>query len=368
MSTAAIALLAAVAALLATVAIGLTVMRARRDSRRQLTAGLLEIDSRMDSLALELGAAVERVREDALRARIVESLGQALDPDEVLARCAEAAAALHGVTGAIAEVELDGEVLVASAGLAARATGSVGGPPGHEPVRAVGISYHYAAATAGRDLLRAAIAVPLESDGRRVGFLTVFGRSEEPPVSGDDFATLEAIARHTGPALQQARERTAPRSDPQTDPLTGLRNRLALHETLALEVARAHRHGRPLTLCLLDVDDFRGVNESVGHAEADSVLTEVATVLREAIGSKQTAYRCGGDEFAVIMPGARRIDGEALCARLRGSLGRTAGSPAAGVGVSVGLAELKPDDDGVSLFERADRMLRRGNEGAGTAA
>jgi diguanylate cyclase (GGDEF)-like protein len=368
MSTAAIALLAAVAALLATVAIGLTVLRARRDSRRQLTAGLLEIDSRMDSLALELGAAVERVRKDALRARIIESLGQALDLDEVLARCAEAASALHGVTGAIAEIELDGEPLVASAGLAAGATGSVGGPPGHEPVRAIGISYHYAAEAAGGDLLRAAIAVPLESEGRRVGFLTVFGRGEEPPVTGDDFATLEAIARHTGTALQQARERTAPRSDPQTDTLTGLRNRLALHETLALDVARAHRHGRPLTLCLLDIDDFRRVNDSVGHAEADGVLTEVATLLREAIAPEHTAYRCGGDEFAVIMPAARRIDGEALCARLRGSLGRTAGSPAAGVRVSAGLAELKPDDDGVSLFERADRMLRRGNEGAGTAA
>jgi diguanylate cyclase (GGDEF)-like protein len=367
MSTTVIASLAAVAALVVGVAIAL-VLRARRDIERRIDAGLVVIGDRLDSLAQELTTTVEKVREDALRARIVESLGRALDLDEVLARCAEAAAALHGVTGAIAEVELDGELLVASAGLAAGATGSVGGPPGGEPVRAVGISYHYTAGVAGGDLLRAAIAVPIESEGRRVGFLTVFGRSEEPPVTGDDFVTLEAIARHAGPALEQARERTAPRADPETDPLTGLRNRQALHETLALEVARAHRHGRPLTLCVLDVDDFGRVNDRVGHVEADVVLTEIATLLLEAIGPEHTAYRCGGDEFAVIMPGARRIDGEAIYARLRGSLGRTSGSPAAGVGISAGLAELKPDDDGVSLFERAGRMLRRGTQGTGTAA
>jgi len=368
MSTAAFALLTAIAALLVTAAIGLTVIRARRDSHRQLTAGLLEIGSRMDGLAHELGAAVERVREDAIRARIVESLGQALDVEEVLARCAEAAAALHGVSAAIAEVELDGARLTGRAGPADGATGAVGVPPGDEPVRAVGISYHYAPGPADRDVLRAAIAVPLEVEDRRVGFLTVFGRGEEPPVTGDDFATLEAIARQTGSALERARGRTAPRAAPKTDPLTGLHNRQALHETLALEVARAQRHGRPLSLCVFDLDGFKQLNERIGQIEADVALTEVATLLREAIGPEHTAYRCGGDEFAVIMPGARRIDGEALCARLRGSLGRTAGSPAAGVGISVGLAELKPDDDGVSLFERASRMLRRGNEGTGTAA
>lgn len=370
MTVATTALLLALVALGTVAVAGGLAVRSRRASDRRLTEGLREIGTRMDGLAHELGAAVERVREDALRARIVESLGQALDLDEVLARCAEAAAALHGVAGAIVEVELEGELLVASAGLAAAATGSVAGPPGDEPVRAVGLSYHYAAGPAGRELLRAAIAVPIESAGRHVGFLTVFGRSEEPPVTGDDFATLEAIARHAGPALDQARERKAAPVALRTDPLTGLPNRQALHETLALEVARAHRQGRPLTLCVLDLHDFKQVNADLGHVAADGVLTEVATLLREAIGPEHTAYRCGGDEFAVIMPGARRIDGEALSARLQGSLGRAAGSRAEGVGVTRGLAEVKADDDGVSLYERAERDLRRsgGDEGAGTAA
>jgi diguanylate cyclase (GGDEF)-like protein len=373
MSITAIALLAAIAALLVTAVIGLSLVRSRRTSQRQLTAGLREVGSRLDDLAEELRSAVERVREDALRTRIVESLGQALDLPEVLARCADAAAALHGVAGAVAEVEIEGAKLTGASGEARdrpgrSPAGLVGGPPDGRPVRAVGISYHYAAGTTAPGALRSAIAVPLESEGRPLGFLAVFGHSEEPPVTGNDFATLEAIARHTGPAIERARRRGTPQERAEADPLTSLRTRQALHETLALEVARAHRSGRPLAVCLFDLDGFRQLNERLGQIEADGVLTEVAALLRETLGPEDTAYRSGGDAFAVIMPGGRRIDGEALCVRLRGSLGRASGSSASGIGVSAGLAELKPDDDGVSLFERAERMLRRGREGTGTAA
>ena len=108
MSTAALALLAAIAALVAAGIVAALLIRARRASESRLDSGLVAIGERMDALARELVATVERVREDALRARIVESLGQALDLDEVLARCAEAAAALHGVAGAIVSVEVDG--------------------------------------------------------------------------------------------------------------------------------------------------------------------------------------------------------------------------------------------------------------------
>ena len=84
------------------------------------------IGERMDALADELATTVERMREDALRTRLVESLGQALDLDEVLARCAEAAAALHGVAGATVAVEVDGVPLSAAAGLAIGAADSRG--------------------------------------------------------------------------------------------------------------------------------------------------------------------------------------------------------------------------------------------------
>src|SRR6476646_10195299 len=97
MSTAAIALLAAVVALVVVCVVAALVLRARRASERRLDAELLVIGARMDTLATELASAVERVRDDAVRARIVESLGRALDLEEVLTRCVEAAVSLRGV-------------------------------------------------------------------------------------------------------------------------------------------------------------------------------------------------------------------------------------------------------------------------------
>ena len=368
MGTAAFALPAAAAALVATVIVAAMVVRTRRASERRLTTGLLEMGEQMDVLARELAQTVEKVREDAVRTRIVESLGQTLDLDEVLARCAEAAASLPGVAGALVRVEVDGAPLVASAGLDFNATGTVSGPPDGSRVRAVGISYHYPVQSEEQTTWRSAVAVPLESEGLHLGFLTVFGRDEEPPVAGTEFQTVEAIARHTGPAIERARRSTI-RPLPSTDGLTGLGNRQLFHETLALEVARARRHGRRLAVCVLDLDDFKLKNGRVGHIAGDGLLVEIADLLRETIRPADLACRTGGDEFAVILPASGRIDAEGMFARLQGTLRRRPPAPGSSLSLSAGIAELKPDDDGVSLFDRAERALQRAKEaGKGTAA
>jgi len=374
MSTATLALLAAVAAVVVAGLAATIVHRSRRASDQRLDEGLLVIGERMDALAYELAATVERTREDALRTRLVGSLGQALDLDEVLARCAEAAAALHGVAGAAVTVTVDGVALSAAAGLATGEpehpwAGAVGGPPDGARVRAVGISYHYPVDGAGGTAIRSAIAIPVDNDQDHLGFLTVFGFSEDPPVTGSDFQLLEAIADHTGAAIDVARRRRDARPALGVDPLTGLGSRQALHETLALEVARANRHGHRLAVCSFDIDDFKLMNARVGNLDGDAILVAVAEALRDMLGPDDFAYRSGGDEFAAILPGAGRIEGEGLYARVQGALRRHAHSPTSAVSLSAGIAELKPDDDGVSLFERAERALQRAKQaGKGTAA
>lgn len=374
MSTASLALIAAVAALSVTAVTAAIMLRARRASERRVARALSGMRERMDALADELGQTVERVREDALRTRLVESLGQALDLDEVIARSAEAAASLPGVAGALVRIEVDGVALVASAGLDGDPTspdsaGAVGGPPDGSRVRAVGISYHFPAGSEELTAMRSAIAVPLESEGRQIGFLTVFGRGEEPAVAGTEFQTLETIARHTGPAIGNARSSSVRRL-PDTDGLTGLGNRRRFHETLALEVARARRHGGRLAVCVLDLDDFKLANGRVGQIAGDGLLIEIADLLRETVRPADLACRTGGDEFAVILPASGRIDAEAMFARLQATLRRRPPSAGPGLSLSAGIAELKPDDDdGVSLFERAERALSRAKEaGKGTAA
>ncbi len=380
MSTAAFALLASAAALAATGVVAALVLRARRTAATQLAEGLLGVSARMDALAGEIATTVERVREDALRARVAGSLGRTLDLDEVLARCADAAASFHGVAAAVATIDVDGRQLTAAAGLAvapARVaddrrpapSGVVGGPPDGSPVRAVGISYHYLPAHDDAAGMRSAIAVPLACAGEHAGFLTVFGRGEEPPVEGNDFALLEALAREAGQALESARRRGSGPADRERDPLTGLGTRRAFHETLALEVARAQRHGRRLVVCVFDVDDFKRTSVEIGRIESDDVLAAVAGVLRETSGSAGLVYRSGADEFAVILPESSRIDAEALHARAQATLRQRPPSPGLAVTVSAGIAELEPEDDGVSLFERSQLALQRAKHlRKGTAA
>ncbi|WP_411276802.1 diguanylate cyclase domain-containing protein [Gaiella sp.] len=369
MSTAALALLAA-AVLAALIAGGIRVRRANRERHAALTRGLREMSDRLDSLARELAEALERVRVEGLRARILESLGGTLDLDEVLVRCAEAAGSLSGVAASAITVEIDGSPHVAAVGVDPSAVGPIVGPPGKEAARAVGLSYHYREGSSAAEQMLSAVAVPVESQHGRLGFLTVFGRDEAPPVAGTDFLTLEAIAGHAGPAIDRA-WRTSTSPAPATDILTGLANRQVLHETLALEVARAHRAGESLAVCVLDVDNLSEANAHLGQPGADRLLGQIAALLCEPRLPRERVFRCGGDEFAVVLPSAGRIDAEATFARVQASLGRLPRALGFTPSLSAGIAELKPDDDGVSLFERAERALRHAKatrKGKGTAA
>src|SRR5204863_6927856 len=104
------------------------------------------------------------------------------------------------------------------------------------------------------------------------------------------------------------------------DALTSLHNRRYFHETLGREVARAHRYDRRLALILLDLDDFKVVNDRIGHLAGDAVLAEIAERVREVVRSADIACRVGGDEFAVILPESELEDGDQLYRRIQAAV------------------------------------------------
>jgi diguanylate cyclase (GGDEF)-like protein/putative nucleotidyltransferase with HDIG domain len=119
-----------------------------------------------------------------------------------------------------------------------------------------------------------------------------------------------------------------------TDPLTGLGNHRNFHERLQRELAQADDHRRPLSLCLVDIDDFKGVNDRYGHPVGDRVLAQVASRLRQGGES----FRLGGDEFAVLLPGLDASEAVAVARSIVERVGAVQVEPVGSVTVSAGVA------------------------------
>jgi diguanylate cyclase (GGDEF)-like protein len=142
----------------------------------------------------------------------------------------------------------------------------------------------------------------------------------------------------------------------RTDALTHIANRRAFFEAATLELERARRTGRPIALAFVDCDDFKSVNDRLGHAEGDAVLVTTAQTLRSATRAIDAVARLGGDEFALLLPETSAPEAEALLGRLRATLLAAMAWRGWGVGFSIGAAVF------VAVPESVDEMMARADE------
>lgn len=146
-----------------------------------------------------------------------------------------------------------------------------------------------------------------------------------------------------------------------SDALTGLYNNRQCHADLEHELERRRRYGHPLSIVVLDVDEFKRINDSFGHAEGDRVLRLIGQVLRDSRRKADSVYRIGGEEFLMLLPNTEPKDACVVAERIRDRLQRTAFETIAGtqlrITLSGGIAGYRGDETEREFFTRADQAM-----------
>jgi diguanylate cyclase (GGDEF)-like protein/PAS domain S-box-containing protein len=205
-------------------------------------------------------------------------------------------------------------------------------------------------------------AAPITAEGRLWGAVGVALPAGRPIPTGAlerlaSFAELVAVAVASADALETlSREAT-------TDPITGLANYRAFHERLASEVERSARHGRALSVAVLDLDHFKQVNDTHGHQTGDNVLAEVARRLAAGVRVGELMARIGGEEFAWLMPEATPEGACAAAERVREAIRTIPFDVAGTLTVSIGVCSNQQARTADELVDRADQALYRSKAG-----
>ncbi|HVR37630.1 MAG TPA: GGDEF domain-containing protein [Thermoanaerobaculia bacterium] len=218
-----------------------------------------------------------------------------------------------------------------------------------------------AAAAVNGDSLAHAMHAILLLEHRTAGVLVLYRAERE--FAEHHRQILEIFSAQVSMMLDNLRAREQILSLADTDDLTGIGNKRLFRRQLTQEIERARTYGVPLSLLLFDIDDFKQVNDTLGHTVGDVVLSELCGVVRETLRPPDTIARFGGDEFAVILPHTDINGARAVAERIIKTV-RELTIPADDEGmvtcaISIGVAEYSLDDDaGMTDFvRRADERL-----------
>jgi diguanylate cyclase (GGDEF)-like protein len=176
------------------------------------------------------------------------------------------------------------------------------------------------------------LAVPLVANRRTLGLIEIVDPAHRRPFSDDEIRFCEALAATAAGALRQAQLYERVRRLADHDALTGLANPRTFRRRLAAALRAAGRSGEPVSILVIDIDDFKQLNDRNGHAHGDRVLRTAARLLRRHARATDTAGRLGGDELALAIRETGNDAAASLCVRLLDAFARE------GVAVSIGVA------------------------------
>jgi len=205
----------------------------------------------------------------------------------------------------------------------------------------------------GRQVVRLALA----ARGQDIGVVVIL-REAADPLEGDALDLLRLLVDQLAVAVQNARDYRDKLEQAIRDPLTGMHNRRHFFEALESEVSRVARYGGSASLVLFDVDDFKAVNDTLGHAAGDHCLRRIAEIFAPLLRASDAAARIGGEEFAVLLPGTEPLEALIVADRLRTAVARAAVLEGRRVTLSGGVSGCPADaTTREDLLRRADAAL-----------
>ena len=206
-------------------------------------------------------------------------------------------------------------------------------------------------------------AFPLISEGEITG--CIVARSTLDKLSKRDISYLEQLTRQSAITISRANAYSKVLQYATLDALTNLNNRRQFETRLKQEIAITKRQNNPLCAMMIDIDFFKKVNDTYGHASGDEVLKTVASVIKAQLRESDIPARYGGEEFAVLLPYTHIDEAKIVGERLRKAVEETTVSLDnlnINVTISMGLAEFRQDESGEELFAQADKALYKAKE------
>lgn len=213
--------------------------------------------------------------------------------------------------------------------------------------------------------LQSALIVPLRSDGKVVGTINLY-HEKVNAFDVEDLRVLLAISTQAGRAILNARVFEKTRQSALTDALTGLHNARYLALFLEQELHRAQSGQRALSVLVMDLDNFKPINDSFGHARGDLVLRDLGKVFASTLRSGDLITRYAGDEFVIVLPQTTAPEALVVVEKIEAAMGaydpRVSGADLGGirVGISIGTASFPEDaTDAATLIACADAAMYR---------
>jgi diguanylate cyclase (GGDEF)-like protein/putative nucleotidyltransferase with HDIG domain len=205
----------------------------------------------------------------------------------------------------------------------------------------------------GRQIVRLGVS----ARGDDLGLITLV-RSAEDRVTAEELDLLRLLVDQVAIAVQNARDYRDRLEQAIRDPLTGLLNRRFLYEAFATELDRCERYGTCGSIVLIDVDDFKQVNDTLGHNAGDGVLCEIGRIATKVIRGSDSFARVGGEEFALLLPETSQLEALIVAERLRRAIAAAPILPDRAVTVSAGITTWPEDGTALEELEgKADAAL-----------